>query len=563
MSSTFADLGVPSFIVDALARNGITAPFDIQAATIADSLAGRDVIGRAPTGSGKTVAFGVPTVAHVAASGAAKPGRPKALILSPTRELAEQINAELTGFAGKVTVDAVYGGVGYGGQLRSLQRGVDILVACPGRLEDLIERGDVRLGDVEIVVLDEADRMADMGFMPSVIRLLDKMPNRRQLLMFSATLDGEVKRISDRFQDDPAQHLVGSATPDISSSSHHFWTAEREQRNPIVVETVAAAWPAIIFVRTRHGADRLVKQLRRDGIEAEPIHGGLSQNKRTRSLAMFTDRHVHALVATDVAARGIHVDGVATVIHYDPPEDSSTYVHRSGRTGRAGAEGFVLSLVSRQQGRATKRLISELDLQADVTSPDTTEIPESALAGDQVLRPAPAEQRSNPQRSEKKSGRNGRGGRSRHNGQRSERTESRSGSRTNSQPRRDDRRDRDRSDDRSADSRDRNDRDRNNVGRSDRSRNDGGRNDRHRSDRSARGTDERGTRSRDSRSNESGPRSSRSNDSRPGQSRSGSGQSRRDDGRRSGKPAGNTPHAAGNRKQRRAHLQPDGQRTGR
>jgi superfamily II DNA/RNA helicase len=359
MTTTFAQLGVPSYISDALERRGITEPFAIQAATIEDALAGRDVCGRAPTGSGKTLAFGIPMVATATR---AEPHLPTALVLAPTRELAEQITTELRSFSGRLRVDAVYGGVGYGKQLSALRRGVDVLVACPGRLEDLIERGDVELSRVGIVVLDEADRMADMGFMPAVKRLLDQTSSDRQTVLFSATLDGDVAKLTRQYQTDPVRHEVGEETPDVRAATHRFYDVTRNDRNPVVADVVNGAWPSIVFTRTRHGADRLAKQLGKLGFEAAPIHGGRSQNQRNRALADFSKGRVHALVATDVAARGIHVDGVASVIHYDPPEDHKTYVHRSGRTARAGADGLVVSLVQPEQRKDYQKMQRQVGL---------------------------------------------------------------------------------------------------------------------------------------------------------------------------------------------------------
>ncbi len=387
-SVTFAQLGVPPFICDALERRGITEPFEIQAATIADGLAGRDVCGRAPTGSGKTLAFGVPLVVNAADLGRSAPRRPVGLVLAPTRELAEQITTELRSFSDRVRVEAVYGGVGYGAQLTALKRGVDILVACPGRLEDLIQRRDVDLREVRFVVLDEADRMADMGFMPSVRRLLDQTPRDRQTVLFSATLDGDVAKLTAEYQSDPVRHEVGEATPDIKSAVHKFWTVERLDRNPVVAEVVKAAWPAIIFCRTRHGADRLAKQLGKLDLKAAPIHGGRSQGQRNRALDDFTKGRVHALVATDVAARGIHVDGVASVIHYDPPEDHKAYVHRSGRTARAGAEGLVVSMVQPGQKNELRKMQRMIGLDEPFTPPEAELLPEGALAGERELAPA-------------------------------------------------------------------------------------------------------------------------------------------------------------------------------
>jgi superfamily II DNA/RNA helicase len=407
MSTTFAQLGVPPFICDALARRDIHEPFEIQAATIADGLAGRDVCGRAPTGSGKTLAFGVPLVANVAELGKSEPRRPVGLVLAPTRELAEQITSELRTFAGNVRVDAVYGGVGYGPQLTALKRGVDILVACPGRLEDLIQRRDVDLRNVRFVVLDEADRMADMGFMPSVRRLLDQTPRGRQTVLFSATLDGDIAKLTAEYQHDPVRHEVGESTPDIKSAVHKFWTVDRLDRNPVVAEIVKMAWPAIIFCRTRHGADRLAKQLDKLGLKAAPIHGGRSQNQRNRALEDFTKGRVHALVATDVAARGIHVDGVASVIHYDPPEDHKAYVHRSGRTARAGAEGIVVSMVQPGQKNEFNKMQRSIGLDEPFTAPDAGMLPEGALSGDRELAPAGPPQRE-PQERNRPANRSGR-----------------------------------------------------------------------------------------------------------------------------------------------------------
>ena len=366
MTTTFALLGAPPFITRALERRGITEPFDIQIATIRDGLAGRDVCGRAPTGSGKTLAFGVPLIARTDQHGRSAPHRPRALVLAPTRELAEQITAELRSFSGRVRVDAVYGGVGYGPQLTALRRGVDVVVACPGRLEDLIERGDVTLADVDHVVVDEADRMADMGFLPAVRRILDQTAGDRQTVLFSATLDDDVAKLTRDYQRDPVRHEVGDSTPNIKAAEHRFVKLERMARNDAVAEVINGAWPSIVFTRTRHGADRLAMQLGKLGFEAAAIHGGRSQSQRNRALDGFAGGGVHALVATDVAARGIHVDGVASVIHYDPPEDHKAYTHRSGRTARAGAEGLDVSMVQPEQVRDTHTLIRTLDLAAEI-----------------------------------------------------------------------------------------------------------------------------------------------------------------------------------------------------
>lgn len=369
MSSTFTELGVPARLADALADNGMTEAFEVQEATLPDALAGRDVCGRAPTGSGKTIAFGVPVLARVPK---AKPGRPTALILSPTRELADQIRDELlpAAIASKRYVTAVYGGVGYGAQTNALRKGVDVLVACPGRLLDLIDGGKVTLADVEIVVVDEADRMADMGFLPVVRKLLDQTKKDRQTLLFSATLDGDIAELTERYQRNPVRHEIGDAEPDITAMTHHFWDIRHEQRVDHCRDAIMASGPTIVFTRTRHGADRLARQLGKAGVKAEAIHGGRSQNQRTRALDAFARGKAHALVATDVAARGIHVDGVECVVHFDPPEDDKTYLHRSGRTARAGAQGTVVSFVRPNNRKDVAALQRALGLPVETSRPE-------------------------------------------------------------------------------------------------------------------------------------------------------------------------------------------------
>ena len=380
MSPTFARLGVPDSICRALTERGITQPFDIQTAVLADALAGHDICGRAPTGSGKTLAFGIPLVAN---AGRARPHRPRALVLAPTRELADQIMTELRTFSGGVRVAVVYGGVGYGNQVQSLRRGVDILVACPGRLEDLIEQRVVSLGAVDTVVVDEADRMADMGFIPAVRRLLDQTEPDRQTMLFSATLDGDVASLTRDYQHDPVRCEVGDETPDVISADHLFWKVARTERIGVAADAISAAGPAIVFCRTRHGCDRLARQLHQAGIATAAIHGGRSQSQRTRALAAFAAGRVQALVATDVAARGIHVEGVGAVIHYDAPEDHKTYLHRSGRTARAGRGGVVLSLVQPEQAKELGRMQRQLGLQQPITAVDMAAI---GLLGQPVSR---------------------------------------------------------------------------------------------------------------------------------------------------------------------------------
>jgi superfamily II DNA/RNA helicase len=385
VSPSFTDLGVPADLVDALAHRGISAPFEVQAATIPDLIAGRDLCGRAPTGSGKTLAFGIPLIARIGKAAAKKP---RALVLAPTRELAAQIQRELEPLArarGR-SVYAVYGGVGYDPQRRALRKGVDVLVACPGRLFDLLEQNAVRLDSVTTVVIDEADRMADMGFLPQVRKLLDETNDARQTVLFSATLDGAVGVLTREYQQNPVRHEVGAAEPDITLADHRFWKVEPGDRVERTADLISAHGATIVFCRTRHGVDRVVKVLEKHGVHAAPIHGGRSQSQRDRALRAFTDGHVSALVATDVAARGIHVDDVACVVHFDLPGDSKDYLHRSGRTARAGARGTVVSLVAKHQVRDARRLQRATGVTADVVAPpaDAIDIPRPVPA-----RPAP------------------------------------------------------------------------------------------------------------------------------------------------------------------------------
>ncbi|HSJ34321.1 MAG TPA: DEAD/DEAH box helicase [Acidimicrobiia bacterium] len=348
--TTFTDLGVPKELATSLAEDGFTSPFPIQSAVIPDSLAGRDICGRAPTGSGKTLAFGIPLMARL---GEAKPRRPRALILAPTRELAEQIKQDLVplAVAQRRWITAIYGGVGYEPQRRAMRKGVDVVVACPGRLADLIQEGAIDLSDVDMVVIDEADRMADMGFLPEVRKLLDMTSSKRQTWLFSATLDGDVAVLTRDYQNNPVRHEVGGEEETRSDARHLFWNVDHHDRLRHTADLIAAAGPSIIFCRTRHGADKVARKLAQSGIKAEAIHGGRSQGQRQRTLNGFTSGHIQAMVATDVAARGIHVEGVAAVVHFDPTDDPKTYLHRSGRTARAGSDGLVVSLVTADQRR--------------------------------------------------------------------------------------------------------------------------------------------------------------------------------------------------------------------
>ncbi|HUE58793.1 MAG TPA: DEAD/DEAH box helicase [Acidimicrobiales bacterium] len=346
MSSSFADLGVPAEVARSLRARGITSPFPIQALAIPPALAGKDICGRAPTGSGKTIAFGIPLAARV---GRGRAGTPRALILAPTRELAGQIEAEmaqLMGAGGRRRVAAFYGGVGFGAQLNSLRRGVDIAVACPGRLKDLIGRRAISLAEVSIVVIDEADRMADMGFLPEVKAILDQVRPDRQTLLFSATLDGDVDTLVKRYQKSPVRLEVEDDEHGSPSTIHRWIDTSRENRVALAADLVASHGPTIVFCRTKHGADRAAKQLVATGVKAVALHGGRSQSQRERALKAFSTGRAQALVATDVAARGIHVDDVGCVIHFDPAATPKDYLHRSGRTGRAGADGLVISFVT-------------------------------------------------------------------------------------------------------------------------------------------------------------------------------------------------------------------------
>lgn len=370
MSSTFQDFGLPAPLIAALKTRDLIKPFPIQSSAIPPALAGKDIQGSAPTGSGKTLAFGLPMLVRV---GKAQRKQPRALVLVPTRELAEQIRSDLAPLAASVhrSVAAVYGGVGYGPQLNALRGGVDVLVATPGRLEDLIERGAVELTKVDIVVIDEADRMADMGFLPAVRRIVDMTSSQRQTLLFSATLDGDVAVLGRRYQNHPVAIEAETVGHGKVDASHHFWRVARADRASRTARLINQSERTIVFTRTRHGAERLVKQLKREGVSSVPMHGGRSQSQRTRALGAFSSGNARALIATDVAARGIHVDEVDTVIHYDIAGDHKDYLHRSGRTARAGATGTVVTLVTEGQDGEAKKLLRELGLRAPIEAPSS------------------------------------------------------------------------------------------------------------------------------------------------------------------------------------------------
>jgi superfamily II DNA/RNA helicase len=361
MMTTFGTLGVSQDLVEALRSRGIDEPFPIQRLAIPDALAGRDVSGKAKTGSGKTLAFGLPILEHL---DSAAPRAPRALALVPTRELAVQVRDELAPLAevrGR-TVEAVYGGARMTAQIDALAKGVDMVVATPGRLIDLIGRGDVRVDEVDRVVIDEADRMADMGFLPQVEWVLRHIPGGHQTLLFSATLDGVVDTLIKRYQRDPVLHEVASRSVTVDEMEHRFIHVHELDKAKVVAAIARSFDRTLIFVNTKRAADRLARDLANEGASARAIHGDLRQTDREKALASFSDGRLPVLVATDVAARGIHVDDVDVVIHYDPPEDHKTYLHRSGRTARAGEEGLVVTLVLWNEELEVKRLQRRLGL---------------------------------------------------------------------------------------------------------------------------------------------------------------------------------------------------------
>lgn len=351
---SFADLGLPAPLLRALAENGLSHPFAIQAATMPDALAGRDVLGRAATGSGKTLAFGLPMLARLAATGTSSPRRPRGLVLVPTRELAAQISDALMPYARAMGLwcRIVVGGASYSRQDDALRRGVDLLIATPGRLSDHVRQGTCVLDDVIVTALDEADQMADMGFLPQVREILDLIDQHGQRLLFSATLDRDVDSLVRQYLHDPVTHSVAPTTASVTTMEHHLLVVSPRDKNDVVAEVAARDGRTIMFVRTKHHVDKLAEKLRSVGVRAGALHGGKAQSARTRILGDFRDGHTPVLVATDVAARGIHVDGVSLVVHVDPPADSKDYLHRAGRTARAGEAGTVVTLVTQNQRRA-------------------------------------------------------------------------------------------------------------------------------------------------------------------------------------------------------------------
>ncbi|MFD0365176.1 DEAD/DEAH box helicase [Nocardia sp. GCM10030253] len=382
--TSFAALGVRKKLVDALASNGITAPFPIQAATLPDSLAGRDVLGRGKTGSGKTLAFSIPMVDRLA-GGVRKPGRPSGLILAPTRELATQITATLEPMAVAcgLTVTTIIGGVSQVRQSRALAAGVDIVVACPGRLEDLMRQRVVHLNEVQVTVLDEADHMADLGFLPAVTRILAATQSTGQRLLFSATLDNGVDKLVKRFMRNPASHSVDEANSPVAAMTHHvFEVGGVDAKNALVRTLASGGGRRILFMRTKHQARKLAKQLTTAGIPATDLHGNLSQVARDRNLAAFTEGTARVLVATDIAARGVHVDDVELVVHVDPPAEHKAYLHRSGRTARAGSAGDVVTVVLPEQRRDVAGLLRKAGIQVSPQRVTADSTPVTDLVGE-------------------------------------------------------------------------------------------------------------------------------------------------------------------------------------
>ncbi|MDP9884894.1 superfamily II DNA/RNA helicase [Sinomonas atrocyanea] len=395
--TTFVSLGVPTALTRVLAEQGIETPFPIQTKTLPDTLAGRDVLGRGRTGSGKTIAFALPLVARLADAGAGSrraANRPRGLVLAPTRELATQINAtvEPLAQAAGLNTTVIYGGVSQARQERALKAGVDIVIACPGRLEDLGRQGLVSLADVDVTVLDEADHMADLGFLPVVKRLLDQTPQGGQRLLFSATLDNGVDKLVKRYLQNPLTHSVDAPQAAVSTMEHHvLLTADAASKKNLIEVLASGKGRRVLFMRTKHHAKRLAQQLTKSGIPAVDLHGNLSQNARDRNLADFSSGAVSVLVATDVAARGVHVDDVELVVHVDPPAEHKAYLHRSGRTARAGSEGTVVTIVLPEQKQDVRKLLKDAGVKVEVT-PVTSSSPEVlALVGERAEYVDPAE----------------------------------------------------------------------------------------------------------------------------------------------------------------------------
>ncbi|UCR88533.1 DEAD/DEAH box helicase [Mycetocola spongiae] len=388
--TTFSALGVPAPLVKSLASEGKTEAFPIQVDTLPDTLNGRDVLGRGKTGSGKTLAFSIPLVARLAtelSGGARRPGRPLGLVLAPTRELATQIAAVITPLAEAydLKVTTIFGGINQTRQVNALKAGVDIVVACPGRLEDLMKQGFVKLDAVEITVIDEADHMADLGFLPIVTRLLAATPENGQRMLFSATLDNGVDKLVRRFLHNQVLHSVDEATSHVSAMTHHVFAVNSlDEKKDLIKVLASGTSKRILFTRTKHQAKKLAKQLTEQGIPAVDLHGNLSQPQRDRNLAAFGTvgpGGVRVLVATDVAARGVHVDGVELVVHVDPPMEHKAYLHRSGRTARAGSEGDVVTIVIPSQTEDLKKIMRKAEIKVEFQQVRPDSAPVTELVG--------------------------------------------------------------------------------------------------------------------------------------------------------------------------------------
>ncbi|MEP6843791.1 MAG: DEAD/DEAH box helicase [Pseudolysinimonas sp.] len=394
---TFSTLGVPYPLVEVLAADGKSDAFPIQVDTLPDTLAGRDVLGRGKTGSGKTLAFAIPMVARLGtrlAGGGRRPGRPLGLVLAPTRELATQINAVLEPLAAAygLKTTTIFGGVSQNRQVSALKSGVDIVVACPGRLEDLMQQRFVTLDAVEITVLDEADHMADLGFLPGVTRIMNATPSDGQRMLFSATLDNGVDKLVNKFLHNPKLHEVDEANSPVAAMTHHvFGASDAESKKQLIEALASGTGRRILFMRTKHHAKKLALQLTAAGIPAVDLHGNLSQPQRDRNLAAFGAGDVRVLVATDVAARGVHVDDVELVVHVDPPMEHKAYLHRSGRTARAGSEGDVVTLVLPTQEKDLAMLMRKAGIQAPTQRVTPSSDAVVALIGDRAeyVKPAP------------------------------------------------------------------------------------------------------------------------------------------------------------------------------
>jgi superfamily II DNA/RNA helicase len=409
-TQNFSTLGVPAPLVASLAANGITEPFPIQVDTLPDTLAGRDVLGRGKTGSGKTLAFALPMVARLGgklAGGQRRSGRPLGLVLAPTRELATQIAAvfEPLAEAYGLKTTTIFGGVSQQRQVAALKAGVDIVIACPGRLEDLMQQGFVTLDAIEITVLDEADHMADLGFLPVVTRILDKTPQGGQRLLFSATLDNGVDKLVKRFLQNQVLHSVDEATSHVAAMTHHVFEVDADGKKDLVQKLASGKGRRILFMRTKHTAKKLAKQLTESGIPSVDLHGNLSQVQRDRNLAAFQAGTARVLVATDVAARGVHVDDVELVVHVDPPAEHKAYLHRSGRTARAGSEGDVVTVMLPAQRRDTEALLRKAAIKVVPQRVTASSDAVVSLVGEVAAFVKPSSRSEEPRRGQSQGGR--------------------------------------------------------------------------------------------------------------------------------------------------------------